>query len=251
MTNKRFVSHAVWGASFLLGVSLPLGDAADLAAQERSALSGMVLEEGTDRPLAGATVTLVGGDRTTETGADGEFVLPDVPMGDLTLRVTLDGYASLMEPLAPFDQGEVFVQLRLFPLAVVVQEIIATAPSSSRRTASSAPLSLANDDSRTAADLLQGRIAGLNLNRNEGSAGGGARVQTRGVNSLSLTSEPVFYVNGVRVSGRLGDMHVLETIPASWVTRIRVLRGPSAQYPDAFNGAVLIETDPGTAAPAP
>jgi outer membrane cobalamin receptor len=88
---------------------------------------------------------------------------------------------------------------------------------------------------------------GLDLNRNQGSAAGGARVQVRGANSMSLTNEPMFYVNGIRISARAGDMHSLEMIPASWVKQVRVLRGPSAQYPDAFNGVVLIETDPGRA----
>jgi hypothetical protein len=253
MSSKRLASRAVVRTRLLVlvGVFMSSGGAAHLTAQEHSALSGVVLEEGTDRPLHGATVAVVGSGQTRETGTEGEFLFLEVPVGDLTLRVSLDGYASLVEPI-PLVEGSAFLQLRLLPLAVAVEEIIATVPGSSAQTASGArPASRATNDPRTAADLLQGRVAGLSLNRNEGSAGGGARVQTRGINSMSLTNEPVFYVNGIRVSGRVGDMHVLETIPASWVTLIRVLRGPSAQYPDAFNGAVLIETDAGGAAAAP
>ena len=230
-------------AGVLAGFAVSWGGSV-VTAQEPYGLSGVVLEEGTDRPLSGATVVLVGSDLASETGSEGEFLLAELARGTVTLRVSLEGYASLVEPLFLSEGTETFVQLHLLPLAVAVQEIIATVPGSTPSVAA-APLRSQADDPRTAADLLQGRMAGVNLNRNQGSAGGGARVQTRGVNSISLANEPLFYLNGVRVSGRMGDMHVLETIPASWVTQIRVLRGPSAQYPDAFNGVVLIETDPG------
>ncbi len=61
-----------------------------------------------------------------------------------------------------------------------------------------------------------------------------------------LNNDPVIYVDGVRVSDRLGDaqVHVLELIPAEDVERIRILRGPAAAaaYADAANGIILVET---------
>ncbi len=85
-----------------------------------------------------------------------------------------------------------------------------------------------------------------------GTAGGGASVQLRGVNSLSLSNEAVIFVDGIRISPRMGsfgerssvELHALEMIPAANVARIRILRGPAAtaRYPDTSNGVILVET---------
>ena len=51
---------------------------------------------------------------------------------------------------------------------------------------------------------------------------------------------------GASVLGSTGYdvLHTLETIPASQVRQIRILRGPAAaaQYSESANGVILIET---------
>jgi hypothetical protein len=191
--------------------------------------------------------------RSVVTDANGEFSFPELTPGEVVLSVGLDGYASVVESLEIASNELGFVHLRLTPLFAALDEILVIAERSFGR-AGYHDASVQNDDGvlGTAADLLEGKVLGLDLRRNAGSAGGGARVQLRGPSSLFLSNEPVIYVDGVRISSRIrsldsrnsAGLHSLEMIPASVVERIRVLRGPSAgaQYPDATNGVILIET---------
>ncbi len=224
--------------------------------QASASLMGIVLQEGSDQPLPGATLMILETQRSVVTDNNGEFSFPELTPGEVVLRAALDGHASVVESLEVASNEVGFVQLRLTPLFAALDEILVIAERSSGR-AGYQEASVQNDDGNlgTAADLLEGRVLGLNLRRNTGSAGGGARVQLRGPSSLFLSNEPVIYVDGIRISSRTGSLdsrnsaglHPLEMIPASAVERIRVLRGPSAwaQYPDANNGVILIETRQG------
>ena len=221
--------------------------------QASASLIGIVLQEGSDQPLPGARLMILETQRSVVTDGNGEFSFLELTPGEVVLRAGLDGYASVVESLEIASNEVGFVQLRLPPLFAALDEIFVIAEESSGR-AGYQEASVQNDDGNigTAADLLEGKVLGLDLRRNTGVAGGGARVQLRGPSSLSLSNEPVIYVDGIRISSRIGSLdsrnsaglHALEMIPASIVQRIRVLRGPAAgaQYPDANNGVILIET---------
>ena len=47
---------------------------------------------------------------------------------------------------------------------------------------------------------LQGKVAGANIQRNDGAPGGGAQVRLRGVSSINATAEPLFILDGMIVS---------------------------------------------------
>jgi len=55
-------------------------------------LTGRVLEDGSNRPLAGVTVTLGGTGRTATSGPDGTFRFTNPPVGDIELAASLAGY---------------------------------------------------------------------------------------------------------------------------------------------------------------
>ncbi len=240
-----------------LGVGILLsGTHLALEGQASASLMGIVLQEGSGQPLPGVTLMILETQRSVVTDDNGEFSFPGLTAGEVVLSAGLDGHASVVESLEIASSEVSFVQLRLQPLFAALDEILVAAERSSGRAGHHEAL-VRNDDGNlgTAADLLEGKVPGLNLRRNTGSAGGGARVQLRGPNSLFLSNEPVIYVDGIRISSRNGSLdsrysaglHPLEMIPASAVESIRVLRGPSAgaQYPDATNGVILIETRQG------
>ena len=78
-------------------------------------------------------------------------------------------------------------------------------------------------------------------------------MEIRGRGSFTGSNAPAIYLDGMRINDRAGgvlpgnpdaqNLHVLETIPASEVKQIRVLRGPaaSARFADSVNGVILIE----------
>ena len=53
--------------------------------------------------------------------------------------------------------------------------------------------------------LLSGQVAGMNVAVGGGEVGGGANIRIRGASSISLNSQPLVYVDGVRVNGDNAD----------------------------------------------
>ena len=246
---------------FLLGWSLGafIIPAAGLSAQTTGSLTGMIVDAGTDAPLEGVTVRLLELERRTETDETGEFAFTEVPAGQVTLRYELPSYPSVAEHVEITAGEIVLIRIRLLRVDAVLDELIVMAKRASANAGTSETvISGFRGNTRTAADLLAEQVPGVQVMRNSGSAAGGARIQLRGVSSLTLSNAPAIYVDGILVSSRdesLGagaslGLHVLEQIPASSVERIRVLRGPAAaaEYPNAFNGVILIETRKGSRA---
>jgi outer membrane receptor protein involved in Fe transport len=245
-------------AIFLVGWSLCafIIPAAGLRAQPTGSLTGVIVDAGTDAPLEGVTVRLLELERRTETDATGEFVFTEIPAGRFTLRYELPSYPSVAEHVAITAGEDGLLRIRLLRVDAVLDELIVMAERASANAGTSeSVISGFGGNARTAADLLAEQVPGVQVIRNSGSAVGGARVQLRGVSSLTLSNAPAIYVDGILVSSRHGslgtgassELHILEQIPASSVERIRVLRGPAAAaaYPNAFSGVIVIETRKG------
>jgi hypothetical protein len=149
MTVKRTMLRTVALGCLLAGTAAISGGTRPALAQDNASLNGVVLEQGTDRPLAGAIVAVIEGDLSVKTSPDGGFAFASLTVGDATLRVTLDGYASLVEPFGALPEGTTFVQLRLLPLAVAVEEIIASVPGFARNSAPGTLVRGTGDDPRT------------------------------------------------------------------------------------------------------
>jgi outer membrane cobalamin receptor len=105
------------------------------------------------------------------------------------------------------------------------------------------------DPWRSALDLLEDEVPGLDVRRVSGQVSGGASIRIRGAGSFQ-NNEPSIYLDGVRIDDVTSGFQaprMLELIPAESVARIRVLRGPTALYPYAANGVIVIETVGGRA----
>jgi len=237
---------AVW----LLVPSFPL------SAQARGVLIGTIVDGGSEEPIAGVVVSVVNTDVTILSGEDGRFAVSYLGGGGLTLRAELPGYFTVVETVevTPAETG--FVQMRLGSFELMLEELVVTAKRGSKDPWSSVWEVFGDDtgDLRTALDLLAEQVPGLEIRGGENSAvgaRGGAHIRLRGSSSISVGNDPSIYVDGaLAYDGRRAgssSLHVLEQIHASDVSRIRVLRGPSAgaEFADAFNGVILIETNRG------
>jgi hypothetical protein len=82
----------------------------DDAAAEQGVHIGGTVRDRKGRPLAGARVSADGRAFEATTGSEGEFVLPDVSAGPITLRVTREGRPEKrMTFEVPSDQYEIVV----------------------------------------------------------------------------------------------------------------------------------------------
>ncbi|MEX2583612.1 MAG: TonB-dependent receptor plug domain-containing protein [Gemmatimonadota bacterium] len=220
--------------------------------QEGGSLFGTLFDQQTLQPLPGGTIIVDGSSIQAQSAADGSFTVTDLPAGPTTIRLTAAGYSTGVEQVV-IGAGEVmFQQFALLPIGVTLGEVLVLAGRERPRSASSSVI--AADDTgraRTAAEMLAQQVPGLNLNRTDGSVGGGSSIVIRGINSFTQSSAPAIYLDGVRIgasspsaNGSIGGFDVLDAIPASDVRLIRVLRGSSAEakYPDSANGIIVIET---------
>lgn len=247
MSSPARLLRALW-----LSLALVLPGAAAVEAQAYGYLVGRVVDAVSGAPLEGAQVSIVGTELRAVTDARGHFLLEGVPSGENTLRTALEGYTSVVEPvrLSATEVGS--LQIRLTPVAAVLEDLLVLAGREGSGSGSATVDATSQvEESRSALDLLQD-VPGVLVSREPGQVGAGASIRVRGVRSLQGSTSPALYVDGVRVDDSAGGSEisrVLDQIPAETVSRIRVLRGPAEteRYPFAANGVILVETRRGGA----
>src|SRR5437868_15452831 len=102
---------------------------------------------------------------------------------------------------------------------------------------------------RTLADVLAARVPGVSVQAGS-QTGSGQRIRVRGINSLSLNNEPIFIIDGTRMSSNNGstsfgnggnDFSRLGDFSPEDIDNIEIVKGPSAATlygTDAANGVV-------------
>jgi TonB-linked SusC/RagA family outer membrane protein len=198
-----------------MACALALFSAAAMA-QQRT-VSGTVVDANTGQPIPDAALLVVGTDVAARSARDGAFTLPGAPAGPLTLHAAVDGFKAVDVAVGA---GQDQVRIALEP---ELREGIVPAPQT-RRAAAEEEMVVTGRASRTerrnvavsvtkvkreeltqvpaeTVDLaLQGKVAGANIQRNDGAPGGGAQVRLRGVSSINAAAEPLFVLDGMIVS---------------------------------------------------
>ncbi len=217
------------------------------AAQAPGAIEGIVVDQQTAEPIEGAVVTVESRTLEARSGSDGHFLLAGAPAGTLLIRVNAPGYSRLVEEVEVTPGGLVQLEIRLLSVTALLDEVLVTGD----RRPGPEVQTRDTGEAQTAADLLSRRIPGLSSGPYGGEIGGRERVLIRGVSSLSLGNEPAIYLDGLRIfSGGDGAqemaqvIQLLQAIPAEAVTRLEVLRGPSAsaEFGELATGVIAIET---------
>jgi TonB-dependent SusC/RagA subfamily outer membrane receptor len=225
-------------------------------------VAGVVLGSRSE-PIAGARVVVVGTSNRTETDAAGRFRFASLPGTTATLEVTRIGYRRVTQPVTV---GNVNLQIALAEAALNLDAVVVTgtAGAESKRAIGNAVASVSAVDVlgvspiRGVGDLLNGRVAGVVVTPGSGVAGGGPIVQIRGRSTISLRTQPLVYVDGVRTNSdvgtgpsigssgqfasRLGDLNPEE------IESIEIIRGPAAATlygTEASNGVIQIITKKG------
>ena len=235
-------------------------------AQERT-VTGTIISEDNKTPLSGVTVRVKGTRRIVQTDANGKFSIK-VSEGE-TLQVTYVGYETLdLKPGA----GEMGISLKTADK--MMDEVVVTAMDIKRN-----PRELGYSVQKVSGseiqetqrenflNSLQGRVAGLTLDPTSGEAGSSSSVVLRGFNSLSLSNQPLYVVDGVimdnstlnetssggSTNGLASDRanrqsdyqnRIADMNPAD-IETITVLKGPEATAlygSQASSGAIVITT---------
>ena len=251
-------------------LSLFLVPSAGRASAQRvgATIRGQVTDSAGSRPLAGAEVYVVTGALTAHgarTGASGQYTIGGVAAGEATLRVRLVGYAPQERRVATRD-GEVTVaDFRLAPRLTQLDEVVVTGTggSTQRRTVGNVIETISAADvlqiapARSVEQLIGARTPGLIVLPSTGQVGTGAQLRVRGATSLSLSNDPIIYIDGVRMDsdasrgpiqrGGAGASRLNDVNPED-IESIEVIKGPAASTlygTEASNGVIQIITKRG------
>ena len=183
----------------VLAVSLP----SLLGAQER-VITGRVLSADGGAPLPDASVRVVGTVTGSFANTNGSFTI-NVPSGSTQLRISLLGWRTQDVQVTGGQAGPVIVLLLQDPLMLDEMVVTGTATTVSRRNLANAVATvnaeqLAKVPAATFERQLMGKIAGADIQANNGAPGGGMQINLRGVTSIIGQSTPLFVVDGVIVS---------------------------------------------------
>jgi iron complex outermembrane receptor protein len=181
--------------------------AGQLVAQTGS-ISGQVTDAMTTEPIADARVEIEGTQRGTTAGPDGTFLLSGVAAGTHRVTARLIGYAPATLELTVSAGLTTTAQFALQRQAVVMDAIVVTGYGAQRRAAITGSVASVNADEANvgvisnADQLLQGRVAGIQITQNHGEPGAGNQIRIRGSNSITASNEPLYVIDGVVVDNR-------------------------------------------------
>jgi TonB-dependent SusC/RagA subfamily outer membrane receptor len=232
---------------------------------QNKTITGKVTDSKDGSPMVGASVTVKGSTLGTQTGADGAFRI-SVPASANTLVISSVGYGSQEVSI----QGRTSVDVRLNATNDQLNDVVVIGYGTARkRDQTGAVVSITaknfNQGQITAPDqLLQSKVAGLEVTNQNGQPGAASTIQIRGTSSIRSNNNPLYVVDGVPLDGgtarpNLGNAfgsnpnsNPLLFIDPNSIAEISVLKDASsaAIYGSrGANGVIMITTKKGSAGP--
>jgi len=267
-------------ASTLTLTAMLAGSPGGAAAQAGTGtIRGRVIEAGSGRPVPDVQLFVDGSQRVAITSANGSYALSGVAVGHRTLRAKLIGFAPASREVDVTPAGTTVADFSLTQVAISLDEVVVTGvPSAtSKRTLGNSitTVNAAAEAEKTTttnvAELLGARAPGVTVLQSSGTVGTAGTIRIRGVGSLTSATNPVVYVDGVRIaSGPAGnfrnswetpstsisarqagggqDASLLGDLNPEDIQSIEVIKGPAAATlygADAANGVIQIITKRG------
>ncbi|MFN4285482.1 MAG: SusC/RagA family TonB-linked outer membrane protein [Lacibacter sp.] len=230
----------IYAAVFTLSMMLQLVLSVPAFAQERL-LRGRITGEG-GAPLAGASVTIKGSNKGTTSDNSGTFSLT-VTQGTV-LVISAVGYTT-REVTVGADND---ITIALATAEKTMSEVVIIGYGTARkRDVTGSVVSVGEKELREipVANLqqaLQGRAAGLEIQRTGNQPGAGGQIRIRGIRSISGSNDPLFVVDGIPWEGSLNDINPDD------VASIDILKDASATAiygSRGANGVILVTTKKG------
>lgn len=208
-------------------------------------------------PLPGVNVIEKGTTNGTITDAKGDYQL-ELTQADALLRFSFIGF----EPREIRVNGKQVVNVELAENLRELNEVVVTALGMKREKKSLgyAMQEVKTEDfsemrSENVANMLQGKVAGVQISQSSSGTGGSTRVIMRGLSSLSGNNQPLWVVDGIAIDdsstgsfdqwGGSDVAGAASEINPDDIESISVLKGPNAAAlygSRAQNGAIVITT---------
>jgi TonB-linked SusC/RagA family outer membrane protein len=240
------------------------------AQQQQGTISGTVTDRVSGTPIPSVRVTLLNTNRSAVTNQQGRFSLQGVPVGTYQVQAAIIGYAAATNAANVAAGGTATVDFGLRQAAVSLDAVTVTTPAGEQRARESGnaitnialPTKIENQSTPSFSDAITGLVPGVSVMQSGGTVGTGTRIRIRGQTSLSLSNEPLYYVDGVRVESGDASLSIgtggqapsrVNDINPQDIANVEVVKGPAASTlygTKAANGVIRITTKRGVAGPA-
>lgn len=240
------------------------------AAQRAGRVKGVVYDADTEEELAYAQVQIVGTTLGAVTDLNGRFDIAKIQPGKYKIQARYIGYRSQTKEVDITVNDIVNIDFTLQMTAITMDEVVVTgtAIETERKALGNtiATVSMAEIGEMPTANIsevLKGRAAGVVAIPSSGQAGSGSALRVRGMTSVSMSNEPIVYIDGVRLDNyNYPDLVTkiyddtggqepsrLNDIAPSDIERVEVIKGAAASTlygTEASNGVIQIFTKRGT-----
>ncbi len=244
----------------------PDGAARTLAAT----ITGTVTDQRSNQPLAGAQVSIVGTQSGGVTDPQGRYRIPGVPAGQARVRARMLGYAVVERTVTIEDNKPAVVDFTLAASALSLDAVVVTGTAGGTQVREignavgriDAAKIAETSPSVNVQQLLGQRDTGVVVQPAAGMVGAGSAIRIRGTASLSLTNQPILYVDGVRIDNNAAagpairqgrTVSRLNDFNPEDIESIEIIKGPAAATlygTEASNGVIQVLTKRGkTGAP--
>lgn len=254
----------------LIAVAL-LASSRVLGAQAGGTITGVVVDSALHSPLVDVQISVgpvdAPGTRGGRTDPAGKFTITGVPAGALIVRTRIIGYQPTEKRITLRAGETATVDFALLQQSALLDQVVVTGTpgATQRRAIGNVVESINTADIQAVApvatmdQVIGERTPGLIVLPPSGQVGTGAQLRVRGVSSLSLSNDPIVYIDGVRMDatanrgptqrGGLGSS-ALDDLDPDDIESIEVIKGPAAGTlygTEASNGVIQIITKRGRA----
>lgn len=232
--------------------------ASGLQQQAQKTVTGIVLDDQGD-PVIGASVYVEGTKNGVITGLDGKFSIQTDAAASLVISYI--GYETQTVSVANKNA----IRVLLVPASSQLNEVVVTALGIKREKKALGyamqevnTSALTENKSASVANMLQGKIAGVQIAQSGTGLGGSTRIVMRGLNSLSGNNQPLWVVDGMPINDGTAEQAnewggsdyagAASEINPEDIESISVLKGANAAAlygSRAQNGAIVITTKKG------
>ncbi len=228
----------------------------------QNTIKGVILDE-QNQPLPGATVLIKNTSNGTSTDLNGNFSI--TVSGKQTLVFSFVGYQSQEQTVS--DQKN--IRIVLMPEFEQLKDIVVIGYGEVKKDditgsiTSIKPSDVTKNQSQGIENVLQGRSAGVVVTQSGFEPTSAINIQIRGINSISMGTQPLFVVDGVIITSDGGERDPLEGgntylatqnglagINPKDIESIEILKDASATAiygSRASNGVVIVTTKNGKA----
>jgi TonB-linked SusC/RagA family outer membrane protein len=245
-------------------VFLLLAGTAEAALGQAGRLSGKVTDESSGAVLEGARIVVTGTSIIETTDQEGRYTVRSIQPGHYQVRALRIGYQPTIDSVTIAPEETAALDFALKQAPVQLDEIVTTATGEQRKLEVGNAVSTIDAAGVTETqpvkelgDILSGRAPGVQVLKSGGTVGTGTRIRIRGSNSISLSNEPLYYIDGIRMESGSNSLTIdlagqsvsrINDINPDEIEDIEIVKGPAAATLygiQAANGVVRITTKRG------